>query len=640
VYCQGAFALKTKLKRRVLPFCIAAVSLAVHGQAANLLVNGSFESPSVTVGGGQVFSVGSSGLQGWSVVGPSGSAVEVFNATAVVSGVKFPAQDGNQWLDLTGSTSNNLEGVSQTVSTVAGTTYTLTFSVGNASGGTFGSISTVGLKINGSLAGNYTNSTPGTTTVNWQKFSYSFIATGNSTAIEFDNLDPSDDNLNGLDNIDLEMGGTASPLPVNLITNGDFETPVVAVSGNMNVNTGSTAIPGWTVTGTAGNTVAVVSGGYDQGGYLAPAEDGAQWLNVAGSSGGGSSDGVQGIMQTVPTVAGASYSLSFWVGNVSGGDFGSTSTVGLKINGVATPNFTNSTPGTTMTWIQFSRTFVATGSSTTIEFDNLDHAGDNSNGLDNVVLQQVMAAAPSISSGGVVSASAFGGFTAASPGSWIEIYGANLSSSTRGWGGSDFNGLSAPTTLSGISVSVGGQAAFVDYISPSQINALIPSNVTSGVQPITVTNPAGTSAPFSITIHAAEPGLLAPPSFSLNGVSYAAAFFADGTYVLPVGAIAGVSSRPAKPGDTIVVYGVGFGPVTPALQAGQLVQQANSLASTFQLSIGGVGATVPYAGLAPNYTGLYQFNVVVPNVPTGNAPLTFTLGGVNSTQVLNIAVQD
>jgi uncharacterized protein (TIGR03437 family) len=248
---------------------------------------------------------------------------------------------------------------------------------------------------------------------------------------------------------------------------------------------------------------------------------------------------------------------------------------------------------------------------------------------------------PAISTGGVVSASAFGGFSSASPGSWIEIYGSNLAGDTRGWGGADFNGNNAPTSLDGSSVTVGGQTAFVDYISPGQINALIPSNVATGLQQITVTNAAGKSAPFNITVNAVQPGLLAPASFSINGTQYAAAFFADGTYVLPTGAIAGLSSRPAKAGDTIIFYGVGFGPVTPSLQAGQLVQQSNTLASGFQLSIGGIAATALYAGLAPNYTGLYQFNVTVPNATPGNAvPVTFTLAGANSTQTLNIAVSN
>jgi uncharacterized protein (TIGR03437 family) len=50
-------------------------------------------------------------------------------------------------------------------------------------------------------------------------------------------------------------------------------------------------------------------------------------------------------------------------------------------------------------------------------------------------------------------------------------------------------------------------------------------------------------------------------------------------------------------------------------------------------------ATAVYAGLAPTFTGLYQFNITVPNVPAGNAvPLTFTVNGVTGTQTLNIAV--
>ena len=146
------------------------------------------------------------------------------------------------------------------------------------------------------------------------------------------------------------------------------------------------------------------------------------------------------------------------------------------------------------------------------------------------------------------------------------------------------------------------------------------------------------SAPFNINVNAAEPGLLAPPSFAINGKQYAVALFPDGTYVLPAGAIAGVTSRPAKPGETIVLYGVGFGPVTPAIPAGQLVQQANALASSLQMSIGGLPALASYAGLAPSFTGLYQFNVTVPAAAPGNAPLAFTIGGVSGTQTLFIAV--
>jgi uncharacterized protein (TIGR03437 family) len=245
---------------------------------------------------------------------------------------------------------------------------------------------------------------------------------------------------------------------------------------------------------------------------------------------------------------------------------------------------------------------------------------------------------PSISSGGVISAGAFGAFTSAAPGSWIEIYGSNLATDTRGWTGADFNGINAPTSLDGTSVTVGGQSAFVDFISPGQVNALIPSDVPTGVQPIVVTAGTVASAPVDITINAVQPGLLAPPSFKVNGVQYAVALFGDGTYVLPTGAVSGLTSRPAKPGDEIVLYGVGFGPVIPDIPAGELVQQSNALQSSFNISIGGVAAQPVYDGLAPSYTGLYQFNVTVPAAAPGNAALTFVLGGVSGTQTLYLAL--
>jgi uncharacterized protein (TIGR03437 family) len=248
---------------------------------------------------------------------------------------------------------------------------------------------------------------------------------------------------------------------------------------------------------------------------------------------------------------------------------------------------------------------------------------------------------PSIGQGGVVSASSFGEFAAVSPGSWIEIYGSNLAVDTRSWAASDFNGVNAPTSLDGTSVTIGGQAAFIDYISPGQVNALMASNVATGGQPLTVTVGSVTSAAYSITVNPVQPGLDAPPSFKINGTQYVVATFADGAYVLPEGVIAGLNSRPAQPGDEVVLYGVGFGPVTPNIPAGQLVQQLNTLASPFDISIGGVAANVPYSGLAPDYTGLYQFNVVVPaSVGSGAVPLTFTVGGVAGTQTLYLAVSN
>ncbi len=250
---------------------------------------------------------------------------------------------------------------------------------------------------------------------------------------------------------------------------------------------------------------------------------------------------------------------------------------------------------------------------------------------------------PTIKPGGVVSASSYGQFTAIAPGSWIEIYGSNLAASTREWTGADFNGLNAPTALSETTVRIGGQSAFVQYIGPGRVNAQVPSSVVAGTQPLILTTAVGASAPYSLTVNPTQPGILAPPSFEIGGRRYAAALFSDNaTYVLPPGAFPGLPSRRARPGETIVLYGVGFGPVTPAIPAGQVVQQSNTLALPFQVFFGQTRATtVSFSGLAPGAIGLYQFNVVVPNVAASDAvPLTFTLGGVSGTQVLFVAVQN
>jgi uncharacterized protein (TIGR03437 family) len=251
---------------------------------------------------------------------------------------------------------------------------------------------------------------------------------------------------------------------------------------------------------------------------------------------------------------------------------------------------------------------------------------------------------PAVSSpsiGGVVSASDFGGFSSVAPGSWVEIYGSNLAPDTRGWADADFTGNNAPTALDGVSVTIGGQAAFVDYISATQVNAQLPSNiVTGGTLPLTVTKTNVTSAPIGVTVHATEPGLLAPASFKIGANQYVWALLPDGNYVLPAGAIAGVHSRPARPGETLVIYGIGFGPVIPEAPAGQIATGTSQLSAPLQILFGQTPAQeVPYAGMAPGWVGLYQLNVVVPAVPDSDlVPLTFSLGGVAGTQTLVTAV--
>lgn len=249
---------------------------------------------------------------------------------------------------------------------------------------------------------------------------------------------------------------------------------------------------------------------------------------------------------------------------------------------------------------------------------------------------------PVVSTDGVVQSSAFGGFSSVAPATWIEIWGARLADQPRGWSGADFTGDTAPTSLGGTSVAINGRPLYLSYVSPQQINALVPRAVCSGLCQLTVTTPAGASARFSVNIkNSQQPGLLAPPVLKIDDRQYVGAVAGDGvTYILPEGAAKGVPSRPARPGDVITLFGIGFGTVDPFVDTGDRYNGPTALNSALKVFFGTTQAVVSYAGLLPGAVGLYQFNVIVPDIPDSDSvPLTFTLDGNRGAQVLYTAVQ-
>ena len=273
---------------------------------------------------------------------------------------------------------------------------------------------------------------------------------------------------------------------------------------------------------------------------------------------------------------------------------------------------------------------------TSVAVDNSGHIYIADYG--NNVVRMLTPNVPSVASGGVVSAQAFGGFTSVAPGSWIEIYGSNLSIDRRSWATADFQGSTGPTQLDGTSVTIAGVPAYVDFISGGQVNAQVPSGVAAGQEQLVVKTAYGTSS-YTVNVTATQPGLLAPSSFKIGGVQYVTALNSNNTYVLPSGAISGVNSQPAKAGDVITLYGIGFGAVTPNVPAGQIAPSGANLATQVQFSIGGVPASTTFQGLTAGNVGLYQFNITVPTIAAGTHPLTFTLGGQAGTQTLNIVTQ-
>ena len=246
---------------------------------------------------------------------------------------------------------------------------------------------------------------------------------------------------------------------------------------------------------------------------------------------------------------------------------------------------------------------------------------------------------PAISA--MVTASGFGGYEGiAAPGSYVEIYGTNLAGTSRAWATADFIGTAAPTSLDGVTVTVNSTPAFINYVSPGQVNIEIQDTIALGNASVVVTFQGQSSTAATLVINAQQPGLLAPASFKIDGKQYVTALHASGTFVGNSN-IPDTTSTPAVAGETLVFYGTGFGAVTNNQVAGKIASGQTSLTSAFAMTIGGINATVQYAGLAPGLVGVYQFNVVVPgNLPTGDLPVQFSLNGTtNNLQTLFLAVR-
>jgi hypothetical protein len=182
---------------------LAVAALAGMGTspalAANLVTNGSFEKPVVPDGSFDTFNTGDS-FKGWTVVGAAGSVAIISSDFSYC--VALPAAKGKQFLDLTGY-SNSSTGVQTTVATTLGSTYAISFYVGNIVGaGNCGTTSTVDLVIDGVTVGSFTNKKgKDSATIVWKKFSTQFTAQNSTTTIAFMNGDPPDDTANGLDGV-------------------------------------------------------------------------------------------------------------------------------------------------------------------------------------------------------------------------------------------------------------------------------------------------------------------------------------------------------------------------------------------------------------------------------------------------------
>ncbi len=232
-------------------------------------------------------------------------------------------------------------------------------------------------------------------------------------------------------------------------------------------------------------------------------------------------------------------------------------------------------------------------------------------------------------------------------GSWITITGSNFASSATTWDSAIITNV-FPTTLGGVTVAIDGKPAPISFVNQTQINALVPATSTLGNVNVVVSNSNGSSAPATLSLATASPGLF---TFSQSQGKYVAAVVLDSPtsfeYLAPAGLLGSAQSRPAKAGDTILIYGTGFGPTTTPLNPEMSASVAYPLAHTgpditkplAQVTIGGQAAQLQFCGIVSS--GVYQINAVVPQgLSAGDQPLQVTLlSGPSVSQTVFVPIQ-
>jgi uncharacterized protein (TIGR03118 family) len=216
--------------------------------------------------------------------------------------------------------------------------------------------------------------------------------------------------------------------------------------------------------------------------------------------------------------------------------------------------------------------------------------------------------------------------------SYISVYGSDLAPITRNWTYSDFSGTKLPTSLDGVSVTVNGIAAFVYYISAKQIDVLTPVDTTTGPVQVVVTDNGLVSNSMSVTMQTFSPAF-----FLLKDNISIAALHSNSSIVGATTLYPGLST-PAVSGETIGLYGNGFGQTNPAIASGTIVTTSSPCVTTPTVTVGGAPAQVAYCGLVS--AGLYQVNVTIPaGTPSGNNVVVISFGSVASNSNAMITVQ-
>jgi uncharacterized protein (TIGR03437 family) len=247
---------------------------------------------------------------------------------------------------------------------------------------------------------------------------------------------------------------------------------------------------------------------------------------------------------------------------------------------------------------------------------------------------------PSVANGGVLNGASFVQGQAVTVGSLVSIFGTNLASAMASADTIPLSNQLGGVTVQFVSGSTTVNAPLL-FVNSGQVNAqipwsLVPSGATQNASVIVGMNNVN-SAPAQFTVAPFSPGIFTtgPPNF------FAIAQNVDGTLAQAAGSIPGLTTHPVKVGDAIIIYATGLGAVdNPPSDGG--IPPTGTLVNTLTtptVMVGGVTAQVLFSGLQPQFVGVNQVNIVIPNVPAGNTvPLQIQMGGITSPSNVTIAV--
>jgi uncharacterized protein (TIGR03437 family) len=218
---------------------------------------------------------------------------------------------------------------------------------------------------------------------------------------------------------------------------------------------------------------------------------------------------------------------------------------------------------------------------------------------------------------------------ALAPNTIATIYGTNLSFDTVAAGTSTVTDSTLPQSLDGVTVVVEGITANLFFVSPTQINFLIPYLLAPGTVSLFVAHDSLAGPLVQLQLNSTAPGL-----FVYNG--FILATHLNGSLIS--------AAAPARPGEIIVVYVAGLGWTSPNTDAGRLVTSAASIVLAAQTQVLLDGTACPqssllYVGLAPGFAGLYQINMIVPPMTPVNPELRVQVGAQISPPGTLLALQ-